>query len=84
LIYDTTRLASRVPFHIDRHLLLTSFVEVRRAFTSIWLVAPRDLIFFQDAMTDRGTGQKNATRFIVPLLNLRMQPELNIIGLLSS
>jgi hypothetical protein len=48
------------------------------------LVAPRDLIFFQDAMTDRGTGQKNATRFIVPLLNLRMHPELNIIGLLSS
>jgi hypothetical protein len=38
---------------IDR--LLTSFVEVRRAFTSIWLVAPRDLIFFQDAITDKGT-----------------------------
>jgi hypothetical protein len=36
---------------------LTSFVEVRRALTSIWLVAPRDLIFFQDAMTDKGTGE---------------------------
>lgn len=48
----------RNSFIIYRSALLTSFVEVRRAFTSIWLVAPRDLIFFQDAMTDNGTGQE--------------------------